>query len=428
MSSRRATGKSPSRIVAVENKLTKSSSSSSTSTTSNIATSTDVFVEAKPVSRKSVIERTLTACIMTAAYMLMLMAGHFYCILVGVMTQVELFRELCNVRYIPAKERSMPYFRTLQWGWFFTAMGWVYGERLNVFFGEHQDEFGHLLPFTSKTAWVVFFCYCVLFVASVLTFKADMIKFQISQYVWTIVIICLVVLQCKFFVSYTLKGLFWFWFPMATVVMNDVSAYFCGITWGKRYIKRPFISLSPNKSWEGFIGAFFLTLLFSFFFPRLLANFTWLTCEAKGIYLSPFPDALICDPHWVFVAREYALPTAFSYFGIEKLTLLPIQLHGLAYGFFASAIAPFGGFFASAIKRAYDLKDFDTMFPGHGGLMDRMDCQLIMMAFTSFHYRYFIDPYAPTVANILASIATLSRSDQEMVAALVTAQLSKLAV
>ena len=24
---------------------------------------------------------------------------------------------------------------------------------------------------------------------------------------------------------------------------------------------------------------------------------------------------------------------------------------------------------------------------GHGGLMDRMDCQLLMMAFTSFHYR-----------------------------------------
>ena len=26
---------------------------------------------------------------------------------------------------------------------------------------------------------------------------------------------------------------------------------------------------------------------------------------------------------------------------------------------------------ASAIKRGYDIKDFDTFFPGHGGLMDR---------------------------------------------------------
>lgn len=32
------------------------------------------------------------------------------------------------------------------------------------------------------------------------------------------------------------------------------------------------------------------------------------------------------------------------------------------------------------------------MNTGHGGLMDRMDCQLLMMAFTSFHYR---SPYLP---------------------------------
>ncbi len=351
---------------------------------------------------------------MTLAYMLMLYAGHFYCILVGVMTQVELFRELCNVRYIPAKERKMPYFRTLQWGWFTTAMWWVYGERLHVFFEEHQAEFGYLLPFTGKTAGVVFVSYCLLFIASVLTLKQELIKFQISQYVWTIVIICLVVLQCKFFVSYTLKGLFWFWFPMATVVMNDVSAYFCGITWGKKFIKRPFISLSPSKTWEGFMGAFVLTVIFSFFFPALIARFSWLTCEAKGIYLSPFSDSLTCEPHWVFVPREYSIPAVFSWIGINKITLLPIQVHGLAYGLFASSIAPFGGFFASAIKRAYDLKDFDSMFPGHGGLMDRMDCQLIMMAFTSFHYRYFINPYTPTVESLIEKIATLAASDQRL--------------
>jgi CDP-diglyceride synthetase len=28
---------------------------------------------------------------------------------------------------------------------------------------------------------------------------------------------------------------------------------------------------------------------------------------------------------------------------------------------------------ASAIKRGYDIKDFDTFFPGHGGLMDRCE-------------------------------------------------------
>jgi predicted CDP-diglyceride synthetase/phosphatidate cytidylyltransferase len=52
-----------------------------------------------------------------------------------------------------------------------------------------------------------------------------------------------------------------------------------------------------------------------------------------------------------------------------------------------------GGFFASAIKRAYNKKDFDSLFPGHGGLMDRMDCQLIMMTFTFVHYKFFIRGY-----------------------------------
>lgn len=41
---------------------------------------------------------------------------------------------------------------------------------------------------------------------------------------------------------------------------------------------------------------------------------------------------------------------------------------------FASLIAPFGGFFASGIKRALKIKDFGDVIPGHGGLIDRFDC------------------------------------------------------
>jgi len=369
-------------------------------------------LDPKPVSKKSVIVRTVTACLMTGAYMVMLMSGHLYCILAGVCTQVELFRELVNVRYSVAKEREIPLFRTIQWCWFFVAMGWVYGERLHAFFME-REAFAYLLPFTSQTATIVFVCYCMLFVASVLTLRQSVVKFQLGQYIWTIVIICLVVLQCKFFASYTLKGLFWFWFPMATVVMNDVSAYFCGITMGRKYIKRPFIALSPSKTWEGFLGAFVLTLIFSFFFPALLAKFSWLTCPAAGLYIKPFPPALVCEPHWVFTVTTYNLNWRIcKLVGLSSITLLPIQLHGLAYGLFASVIAPFGGFFASAIKRAYEIKDFDSIFPGHGGMMDRMDCQLLMMTFTSFHYKYFINSEVPTIQYMISMVATMSHTDQ----------------
>jgi phosphatidate cytidylyltransferase len=48
---------------------------------------------------------------------------------------------------------------------------------------------------------------------------------------------------------------------------------------------------------------------------------------------------------------------------------------------FASLIGPFGGFLASVIKRAYEQKDFGTVFPGHGGFVDRLDCQLVLAPF-----------------------------------------------
>ena len=360
----------------------------------------------KKVSRKSVITRTITACVLIVMYLIMLRAGHFYCILVGACTQVELYRELVNVRYVPAKERSMPLFRSLQWGWFWVAMFWCYGEAMHNFCRENK-EFKHLTVMTEHTDTVVFIMYCTLFVASVLSMRKDLVRFQISQYMWSLVTILLVVVQCKFFASYTLKGLFWFFFPMATVVMNDVSAYFCGITMGRKYIKSVFLSLSPNKTWEGFLGAGVLTLIFSFFFPVLLSKFQWLVCPAETLTVWPFPPAMQgCEVNPIFLPQDYhfTLPV----FGGMQVTLLPIQLHGLSYGLFASVIAPFGGFFASAIKRAYSLKDFDNFMPGHGGMMDRMDCQLFMMAFTSFHYQYFIMPLKPTVEALLGQIVKLS--------------------
>lgn len=46
---------------------------------------------------------------------------------------------------------------------------------------------------------------------------------------------------------------------------------------------------------------------------------------------------------------------------------------------FASLVAPFGGFFASGFKRAFNIKDFGHSIPGHGGMTDRMDCQYVTL-------------------------------------------------
>ena len=54
-----------------------------------------------------------------------------------------------------------------------------------------------------------------------------------------------------------------------------------------------------------------------------------------------------------------------------------LQLHAVVMAIFASIIAPFGGFFASGFKRGFKIKDFGDSIPGHGGMTDRMDCQVI---------------------------------------------------
>jgi len=153
-----------------------------------------------------------------------------------------------------------------------------------------------------------------------------------------------------------------------------------------------------------------LTLLFSFFFPALLAQWTWFTCPPESLYIYPFPPKLECEPLPVFIPFTYQLPDWLI--GGSSLELMPIQFHGLAYGVFASVVAPFGGFLASAIKRAYKIKDFDSFIPGHGGMMDRMDCQLLIVCFTYVHYNTFIVPHNHTVKTIFASVSLLSLEDQ----------------
>ena len=75
-----------------------------------------------------------------------------------------------------------------------------------------------------------------------------------GQLAWTVVILCLIVGQLKAVAYNIFNGIFWFFFPACCIIVNDIMAYFCGITCGRRFISRPFLSLSPNKTWEGFIG------------------------------------------------------------------------------------------------------------------------------------------------------------------------------
>ena len=84
----------------------------------------------------------------------------------------------------------------------------------------------------------------------------------------------------------------------------------------------------------------------------------------------------------------------------------------LLLGTFASLVAPFGGFFASGIKRAFKLDDFGTWVPGHGGVFDRVDCQLIMGFATHTYYATFLSGGPYSVGALLSLSLAMSDEDK----------------
>jgi phosphatidate cytidylyltransferase len=105
----------------------------------------------------------------------------------------------------------------------------------------------------------------------------------------------------------------------------------------------------------------------------------------------------------VFIPHKYDLPFVPPMWSKlpSTITVAPIQFHVLILATFASLIAPFGGFFASGIKRTFKIKDFGDSIPGHGGTTDRMDCQFIMGTLAYMYYQGFIATHNASVGGVL---------------------------
>ena len=59
-------------------------------------------------------------------------------------------------------------------------------------------------------------------------------------------------------------------------------------------------------------------------------------------------------------------------------------------GAVASVLGILGDLFASAVKRQAGIKDYGTIFPGHGGILDRFDSVMFIAPFVSIVVRYFL--------------------------------------
>lgn len=118
--------------------------------------------------------------------------------------------------------------------------------------------------------------------------------------------------------------------------INDSGAYIVGSLTGRHKLSP---SISPNKTWEGFIGGCLLTV-------------------AGAVLLGNY-----CD----------------DFFGLADLTLLTWIMIGVITCVFGTI----GDLLESKIKRFYSVKDSGHWIPGHGGILDRIDSFLIAYPFVA---------------------------------------------
>ncbi|MBR6028324.1 MAG: phosphatidate cytidylyltransferase [Clostridia bacterium] len=75
-------------------------------------------------------------------------------------------------------------------------------------------------------------------------------------------------------------------------------------------------------------------------------------------------------------------------FCVANKSLLPGWWAVIALGLIGGVAAQAGDLFASLVKRHCGIKDFSNLFPGHGGMMDRLD-SVLFMALVLMCYRLF---------------------------------------
>ncbi len=126
-------------------------------------------------------------------------------------------------------------------------------------------------------------------------------------------------------------------FFFLVVMGSDTGAYYVGKKFGKRKLVP---KISPNKTWEGFVGGILLAIGFA-----ALSTFLF------------FPE-------------------------------LPYQV-SIPLAIVMSVVGVGGDLAESAMKRGAGAKDTANIFPGHGGLLDRLDSLLFNAPILYYFARFY---------------------------------------
>lgn len=363
--------------------------------------------------------RFLWTVILILSFFLILAAGHFYAGALVLALTMLIYREVIALKRNAQKDERLPLFFFLRWYWFFLTIYATGYESV----GSLAEAMGLRIPRSVVVGLIDYhmlisytgaFMGFMIFIFSLRKFS---LRYQFSQFAIMIMCCLLVVGQTVFQIANIYNGLIWFIISSSSVIVNDCFAYLCGVLWGRTRL----IRLSPKKTVEGFLGASVVTLIWSVAISDLLSRFQVAICPQPIISFRPFSvwKQLHCDPHPVFIPHiEYS-----TFWGI--ITIKPIIIHGLVLGAFAAFFAPFGGFFASALKRALRVKDFAETIPGHGGITDRFDCQIVMGTFTYLYVRTFVFKQTPSLAGVLKTIERLPLEEKKMLYEILTQHLAQ---
>ncbi len=131
-------------------------------------------------------------------------------------------------------------------------------------------------------------------------------------------------------------GSFFVLLGLAIAWMSDTGAYFCGKFFGKNKLCP---EVSPKKTIEGFIGGIITCILSMIIIALIFNNFI-------------FPQK-------------------------HQISYVLIIILGLI----GSPISALGDLCFSAIKRKCGVKDFGTLMPGHGGILDRFDSVIFVLPY-----------------------------------------------
>ena len=164
----------------------------------------------------------------------------------------------------------------------------------------------YFIPFARHHRFISFMLYTLGFVGFVTNLKRNQLRRQFGLFCWIHMSLLLVVVSSHFIVNNILEGIIWLWVPASLVIMNDIAAYvwggctrqFTGValmsTTGMLFGRTQLIKLSPKKTVEGFVGAFFTTVVFAYFVSGLAfdhcARLTFVRAVGHPLHALPIHD------------------------------------------------------------------------------------------------------------------------------------------